>query len=199
MTFSRTSSLLSLASALALVGCPSPSASPDAARVPDAFVALDAPISEPDAFVPGDAGTDAFTPSDAGRDAPLPMPDALVTDAGVDCMYVPIDEVVVKCDGRYRFVNHFQSDRGAACPPFYGFTLEGPHYATSEEAIASDATCETRCIYTFAMSVSRIYCGHRSGYETLTAPGCAEIFRFSEGYFDSVESHDAMHPCPPVP
>ena len=202
MTFRPTWSLLPLASVVALAGCPSETVTPDAARAPDAFMALDAFTAE-DAFaspdaVEFDAGTDAAAPSDAGRDAPFARPDALMVDGGLDCMYVPVDEVVVKCGTAYRFVNQFQSER-RDCPTFHGFTLEGPRYATAAEAIASDASCDASCIYDFAMSVSRVYCGRRTGYETLTAVGCADLYRFTEGYYDSVESHDAMHPCPPMP
>jgi len=137
---------------------------------------------------PNDAGDtlDAATDTDAST-SPL--------DAGA-CDYVAVDEVVVRCDMRYVFVSRFQSDV-PGCAPFYGFDPGGPRFADTASAIASDASCDPTCQWRFATSVSRIYCGRRSGYETLTAPdpACADLYRFAEGYFASVEEHDAAYPC----
>ena len=193
MTSRPTWSLVSLTSIAALAGCPSPTATPDAARASDAFVTVDV-FTASDAFTPS---PDALASIDAGPDT-FVAPDAGMPDAAAGCTYDGIDEVVVKCGGAYRFATLFR-ERGMACPDFYSFTPEGPRFASYAEVIASDATCDARCIYDFAISVSRVYCGRRTGYERLTATGCADIYRFSEGTFDSVESHDAMYPCPPVP
>ena len=167
---------------------------PDAATVDDLGPA-DAGVDA----APGDAGDardaaliDAGEFSDAatGTDASTPA-----LDAGA-CDYVAVDEVVVRCDARYVFVSRFQSD-APGCAPFHGFGPAGPRFADAASAIASDPTCEPMCQWRFATSVSRIYCGRRSGYETLSAPdpACADLYRFAEGYFASVEEHDAAYPC----
>ena len=46
------------------------------------------------------------------------------------------------------------------------------------------------CVYDFATSVSRVYCDRRAGYETLTATGCATLFRFPEGDYMHARSAD---------
>lgn len=158
----------------------------DAASTPDAG----ADDAGPDA-ASADAGTmdDAFNPHDAA---------APTTDAGVAaCGYVAVDEVVVRCGTDIVFVSHFTSDM-AGCAPFYAFDPAGAHFADTASAIASDATCDATCEWHFATSVSRIYCGHRDGYEVLSATGagCADLYRFAEGYFLSVEAHDTAYPCP---
>ena len=199
MTFRPSWFCLSALSLTAIAACSSPTSTPDAARAPDAFPATsdaftetrDAPSST------DDASSDAALAVDAGGDAFIRPADAApLSDVGFDCNYTAIDEVVVKCGDRYRFVNHFQSDPPGACPSFHGFSPTGEQYATPAEVIASDPTCSARCIYTFHMSVTRLWCGHRSGYESLRAEGCSDIYRFPAGYFDSVEAHDAMVPCP---
>ncbi len=198
MTFRSSVLSFSVLSLTALGGCTSSTSAPDAARAPDAL------ISTPDAFVETsdapaaiDAGSDAPLAVDAGTDAyRRPADAAPMSDGGFDCGYSAIDEVVVKCGDRYRFVSFFQSDPEGACPSFHGFTATGPQYGTPEDAIASDATCDASCVYRFHMSVTRLWCGNRSGYESLRAEGCPDIYRFPAGYFDSVEAHDAMVPCP---
>jgi len=141
-----------------------------------------------------DAGGSDAGASDAGA-VDASSGDAAMADAGLDCAYVAVDEVVVSCGGDYTFVNHFVSELGAACPAFYAFDVDGPRFDGFAPTIASDPTCSSACVYDFATSVSRIYCGRRAGYETLTATGCATLFRFPEGYYMSVEAYDASHPC----
>lgn len=198
MTFRSSLLGLSALSLTAIAACSSATSTPDAARAPDAFTAtLDAFTETPDAPSNDDAGSDAAIEVDASADAFIRPADAApLGDVGFDCNYTAIDEVVVKCGDRYRFVNHFQSDPPDACPGFYGFTTTGEQYATPQEVIASDPTCSASCVYRFHMSVTRLWCGHRSGYESLRAEGCSDIYRFPEGYYDSVEAHDAMVPCP---
>jgi hypothetical protein len=153
-----------------------------------------------DAGEPPDAGAeiDADT-ADAGdaRDA-ASMDDAGASDdAGLDaCGYVAVDDVVVRCDMRYVFVSRFQSDT-PGCAPFHGFDPGGPRFADTASAIASDASCDPTCQWRFTTSVTRLYCGRRTGYEQLSAPdpSCGDLYRFAEGYFASVEEHDASYPC----
>jgi hypothetical protein len=156
---------------------------------------------------PPDAGSDATlddagdvsdaAPNDAGDtlDAATDTDASTPRDAGA-CDYVAVDEVVVLCSTDYAFVSRFVSEV-SGCAPFHGFTPSGPRFADTASAIASDASCDPTCQWRFATSVSRIYCGRRSGYETLTAPDptCADLYRFAEGYFASVEEHDAAYPC----
>jgi len=141
-----------------------------------------------------DAGSSDAGASDAGV-ADASSGDAATADAGVDCAYVAVDEVVVSCGGDYTFVNQFVSGVGAACPAFYAFDVDGPRFDGFAATIASDPTCSSACVYEFATSVTRLYCGRRTGYETLTAIGCATLFRFPDGYYTSVEAYDASHPC----
>jgi len=166
----------------------------------DAAAPVDAAASDAarpeDAGSPADAGApaDAGSPSDAAADVDAGGPTG--PDAGA-CNHVAVDDVVVSCGGAYRFVSRFVSDvGGAACPPFYGFSPDGPRFDDVASAIASDATCDASCQYRFAMSVTRLYCGRRTGYEVLTATGCPDLVRFAEGYYPSVEAHDAARPCP---
>lgn len=199
MTFRSSLLGLSALSLTAIAACSSATSTPDAARAPDAFTAtLDALTETPDApSNDDDAGSDAPLAVDAGADAFIRPADAApLGDVGFDCAYASIDDVIVKCGERYRSLQHFRSDPTGACPDFYGFTATGPHYATPAEAIAADATCNGRCIYDFSNSFSRLWCGRRTGYESLSAEGCSDIFLFAEGYYDSVEAHDAMIPCP---
>lgn len=128
---------------------------------------------------------DAWVPSDAGNDADVAR-----------CNYVGVDEVIVLCAGDYTFLSHFTSDQG--CPDIYAFDPELAQYATPEEALAATPSCDATCQWHFSLAVDRMWCGHRSGYEILRsdAAGCADIYRFPEGYYASVEEHDAMVPCP---
>lgn len=170
-----------------------------------------------------DAGTDAHLSTDAGADASVDAsapdsgaPDAAIaidggpgadggstpdggasSDGGVACDYVGVDEVIVRCAGEYTFVSQFLSTVGPpACPTFFGFDLDGARFESFEAAVASDPACDATCQYHFALSVSRIHCGHRDGYEVLRATDCPDVYRFAEGYYASVEEHDAAHPCP---
>jgi hypothetical protein len=213
--FSLFASLLALL-ALTIAGCPGgTTGGSDAGMTTDtgnsdsggsdagaSDAGLDA-ASTPDAGA-GDAGLDAASADGGSLDAStadaLNLHDAAAptTDAGVAaCGYVAVDEVVVRCGTDIVFVSHFTSDV-AGCAPFYAFDPAGAHFADTASAIASDATCDATCEWHFATSVSRIYCGHRDGYEVLSATGagCADLYRFAEGYFPSVEAHDAAYPCP---
>jgi hypothetical protein len=141
-----------------------------------------------DADVADASGTDAET-SDAGDR------DAAAEDGGPPgCDYVAVEDVVARCDGRYTFVTYFSSTVDD-CEPFWGFSLEGPRFEDAASAIGSDPSCDAGCIYDFAMSFSRIYCGRRTGYERLTSEGCPDVYRFDTGWYASVEEHDAAHPC----
>ena len=44
-------------------------------------------------------------------------------------------------------------------------------------------------------AVDYIYCGHKNGYEVLTAPGCDNLYLFSGGFYPSVEAYETAHPC----
>jgi len=193
MTFRPLLSVLSIAF---IAGCPSTRAT-DAARTPDAFSATpDAFVAMPDALVEFDAFVATVDASDAGSDA---LRSGDTRDAGppsdAGCSYDPIDDVVVKCGDTYRFVTLFR-EREMTCPDFYGFTPTGPRFASFAAAIASEPTCDASCVYRFSIAVTRLWCGRRSGYDVLRAEGCAQIYRFPAGYYDSVESHDVMVPCP---
>ncbi|MEZ4249280.1 MAG: hypothetical protein R3B99_13715 [Polyangiales bacterium] len=155
----------------------------DAGSTADAGSAEDAGSTD-DAGL-ADAGEDA-TSQDAGSDADV--------DAGDGCDYVAVDEVVVRCDGTFTFVNHFTSTVDG-CDDFYAFTPDGPRYEDYASVIASNPACDAGCQYRFSTSVSRIYCERRTGYEILRAEGCDDAYRFPEGYYASVEEHDAAHPC----
>ena len=183
---------------LLAVACGEPAAAPDAGDPVDAG-SIDAGAI--------DAGSDDAGAVDAGAvdagDVDAGALDAGATDAGaIDagaamCGYVGVDDVVVSCGGEYRFVSRFIDGEGSPdCPEFYGFSPDGARFDGFDAAIASDPTCDATCVYRFATSVTRLYCGRRTGYETLAAAGCPELYRFAEGYFSSVEAHDAAHPCP---
>jgi hypothetical protein len=186
---------------LALASCSDPADTPTDAGMARDFGPADAgadtgvgdagDLSDAASEDAGDA-PDAGEPRDAATDTDASTP---TLDAGA-CDYVAVDEVVVRCDMRYVFVSRFQSE-APGCAPFHGFDPGGPRFADAASAIASDPTCEPMCQWRFATSVSRIYCGRRSGYETLSAPdpACADLYRFAEGYYPSVEAHDAANPC----
>lgn len=142
-----------------------------------------------DADVEDAGATDAET-SDAGDQ------DAATEDGGPPgCDYVAVNEVVVRCDGEFTFVGNFASTV-EGCEPFWGFSPEGPRYDDAASAIGSDPSCDAGCQYRFSTSVSRMYCGRRSGYEVLAAEGCPDVYRFDTGWYSSVEEHDAANPCP---
>lgn len=141
-----------------------------------------------------DAGLDAGA-TDAGGGVDASRADAGTTDAGPACDYVGVDEVVVRCDGDFTFVSYFSSTV-ESCDPFWGFSPEGPRFEDAASAIGSDPSCDADCQYDFSMSISRVYCGRRSGYEVLTAEGCPDVYRFDTGWYASVEEHDAANPCP---
>ena len=183
---------------IGIAGCGESNAAVDASMAIDA-AALDASLPADAGSIDAgtaDAGTDDAGTDDAGND------DAGAVDAGMapmdsgtaGCDYVGVDEVIVECGGRYVFVSRFESTvRG--CEPFFGFDPEGPRFSSYAEAIASNATCDATCQWHFASAVTRLYCGRRSGYEVLEARGCPDLYRFPEGYYPSVEAHDAAHPC----
>jgi hypothetical protein len=117
-------------------------------------------------------------------------------DASTDaCGYVDVDDVVVMCDGKYVMLGYFNVVPGSSsCPPYWAFPGKSGH-PTKEDAIAA-AGCSAMCIYKFSTSVTRLYCGKKTGYEVLRATDCADLYRFAEGYYASVEAHDAANPCP---
>ncbi|MFO0563971.1 MAG: hypothetical protein U0269_38455 [Polyangiales bacterium] len=177
-------------------------AASDAASIPDA--ASDASAnsdSARDASSIPDAARDASAITDAARDA------SAITDAARDasadvfvpppsCSYANVNDVVVDCAGTYRMVSQFNVvPPSSMCPPYWQVGMSAPAF-TPEQA-ATNAGCSTACIWNFSMSVSRIYCGVRSGYEVLsgTPNRCGQLYRFAEGYFPSVAAHDAMYPC----
>ncbi len=132
---------------------------------------------------------DAWLPPDAGNDADVAR-----------CNYNGVDEIILLCGGEYTWLSHFTSDV-ADCPDIYAFDPELAQYASFEEALAATPSCDASCQYHFSSEVTR-RCGNtRSGYEILraTGAGCADVYRFAEGYFHSVEEHDALYPCPPPP
>lgn len=144
-----------------------------------------------------DASVDASeTTADAVADASDSAPVDADASETTSCDYVDLDDVLVKCSGKYALLGYFDVDpASASCPPFWGFGGKTPHYATKDAAIAGQG-CDATCVWTFATAVTRLYCGHKDGYETLKASGCPDVYRFAEGYYESVEAHDAAHPCP---
>ena len=155
----------------------------------DGALALDASAEDGSAE---DASADA-SPEDASV-ADARTDDASAEDAGPGCGYVAVNEVVVRCDGDFTFVNYFTSTV-EGCDPFWGFSPEGPRFEDAASAIGSDPACDAGCQYEFSTSVTRLYCGRRTGYEILTAEGCPDAYRFSAGWYGSVEEHDAANPC----
>lgn len=165
---------------------------------------LDVPV-EPDTAPPVDAPLPLDVPAipDAPvSDAPVVTDAPVVADAPVPpfdggaCEYTGLDEVIVLCRDAYTFVSRIGVfPASAECPEFYVVGTDTDRYASTAEAIAGES-CDPTCQWRFSMSVSRVYCGVRSGYESLRAEGCPDVYRFSEGYYPSVEAHDAAHPCP---
>jgi hypothetical protein len=144
-----------------------------------------------DASAITDSARDASATADAARDASA---DAFVPPPS--CSYSNVDDVVVDCSGTYRMVSQFNVvPPSSMCPAYWQVGMSAPAF-TPEQA-ATNAGCSTACIWRFSMSVTRLYCNHRSGYEVLsgTPDRCGQLFRFAEGYFTSVEAHDAMYPC----
>lgn len=177
-----------------LVGC---SSSDETASVAD---------SQPvDSAITSDTGVDSGSVADSASvdsmaDAMETSADTMETsiDAVADapaCDYVDVDDVLVKCSGKYGLLGKFAVDpASSACPPYWSFGGTTAHYETKEAAIAGQA-CDAACVWTFATSVTRLHCGHKDGYETLKATGCPDVYRFAEGYYESVEAHDAANPC----
>jgi hypothetical protein len=159
--------------------------------------------SSTDTSVATDTGSAADSVADSIADASDSAGDTIeasvdasaeTTDA-MTCDYVDLDDVVVKCGGKYGLLGKFDVDPpSAACPPYWGFGGKSPHYESKEAAIAGEG-CDATCVYTFATAVTRLYCGHKDGYETLKATGCPDLYRFAEGYYESVAAHDAANPC----
>jgi hypothetical protein len=159
------------------------SAAIDATSIPDA--------SASDASASTDSSRDASALTDAARDASA---DVFVPPPS--CSYANGDDVVVDCGGTYRMVSQFNVvPPSLTCPAYWQVGMSAPAF-TPEQA-ATNAGCSTACIWRFSISVSRIYCGARSGYEVLngTSNRCGQLYRFAEGYFPSVAAHDAMYPC----
>jgi hypothetical protein len=195
--------LLLLSSSLLAVACSCSETSdpdgggPDAGNTdaPTAFDAGfdanldDAPTGSDTPGVSDDAPTDANVASD---DAPI-----LGTDAG-GCEYTALDEVIVECEGMPTFVSLIgvfpPSDE---CPEYWVVGSRPTHYESAEQAIASES-CDAGCQWHFSTSVTRLYCGRRTGYEVLRADGkgCEDLYRFDDGYYPSVEAYDDTHPCP---
>ncbi len=186
------------------------SAQPDVAT-------LDAPADGSDATVDAradaalDARADATVDAradatvDARADASLDARADAALDARADsgvfvpppsCMYVNVNDLVVQCSGRPRLVNNFNVvPPDPMCPAYWQVGSSPP--ATTAQQAALNAGCTTACVWRFSMSVTRIYCGVRSGYDVLegTPATCPRLYNFPEGYFASVEEHDAMFPC----
>jgi hypothetical protein len=135
-----------------------------------------------------DAANDGAASDGGGADVFVPDP---------ACMYVNVDDRVVQCAGRYRFNRRFDTvPASAACPPYWRVG-DSPPASTAEQA-AMNAGCSTECEFRFMTSVSRLYCGRRSGFDILvgTPARCGTIYSFPEGFFSSVDEHDMMFPCP---
>ena len=175
--------------------------------------------TDPDSGIPDGGAGDAPSLFDAGAaidasndDAPsLDAPsatedaanDASLTDAPTSfdaggCDYTALDEVIVECEGTPTFVSRIgvfpASDE---CPEFWVVGSRPTHYESAAEAIAAEA-CDAGCEWHFAISVTRLYCDRRTGYEVLRADGkgCEDLYRFDDGYYPSVEAYDETHPCP---
>lgn len=191
-------SLVVLGPSLAF-GCDGASTEGDAGS--DTPSSLDAAtLDTPSAFdAPPDASAiDASSAIDAPTDASAnPDVPTATMDAG-GCDYTALDEVIVECEGAPTFVSRIgvfpTSD---ACPEFWVVSGRPTHYDSAADAIAGEA-CDAGCQWHFAMSVTRLYCGRRTGYEVLRADGdgCEDLYRFDDGYYPSVEAYDETHPCP---
>lgn len=119
--------------------------------------------------------------------------DVATADA-LACGYVAVNDVVVKCGDKFTMLGYFDVvPASSTCPPYWAFAGKGPH-PSKEAAIAAEG-CDGSCIYLFTTSVTRLYCGKKTGYEVLKASGCPDVYRFAEGYYPSVEAHDAAFPC----
>lgn len=187
---------------LLLPGCPADPAVDGGVDVPsalDAPVADDAGSDAPADDVPGDApADDAPAPDDAPTDAPVELDGGEVDASAPACEYTALDEVLVRCGGEYTFVSRvgvFPPDP-RRCPEYYVVGARPTHYASTEEAIAAEA-CDDSCVWRRARAVSRIFCEHRSGYEVLSATGCADLYLFDDGFYPSVDAYDSTHPCTP--
>lgn len=164
----------------------------DAPATLDAPAILDVPLDT--------LGTlDAPTLDASAADAPSdPSSDAAVADDAGGCEYTALDEVIVECEGMPTFVTRIgvfpPSDE---CPVFWVVGSRPTHYESAEQAIAGES-CDAGCEWHFSTSVTRIFCGRRSGYEVLRAEGdaCEDLYRFDDGYYPSVEAYDETHPCP---
>jgi hypothetical protein len=181
-------------SLLGIVGCSGSTATGDAAITNDANL-VDAAVG--DAAVGEDVGSDSGSRDAARLPDAFEAPDAPPRDDtnAAHCEYTAVDDVIVLCGTEYTFVSQFTSEM-SSCPPFYSFDPDGTQYASVEDAVASNPSCDATCQWHFALGVDRLYCGHRTGYEVLRATGCDDVYRFPEGYYDSVEEHDAENPCP---
>ncbi len=174
----------------------------------DSGPALDAgsDASALDARTDGASSLDA-TRADAVADASA-RPDVAPADTGArdaaadvfvpppSCMYTNVNDLAVDCGGTIRLVNYFDVvPASSMCPGYWQLGSAAPAFTAEQAAV--NGGCSTACIWRFSMSVTRLYCGVRSGYEVLegTPNRCGQRFRFSEGYFNSVAEHDAMYPC----
>ena len=61
---------------------------------------------------------------------------------------------------------------------------------------ATVAGCNTTCLWTFSKAVLGLHCGQKLGYEVLVAPGCKDLYKYPDGYYESTAAYDKAHPCP---
>lgn len=169
----------------------------------DSTSAADGSAASDSSVVTDSASADASSSADSSA-ADAASADSSASDASSaadaadasGCNYTAVDEVLVDCSGTYRFTSYFIADpASASCPPYWQVGSAAP--ASTYQQAAMNGGCTTTCTWRFATSVSRLYCGVRSGYESLTGTpeSCPTLYRFSEGFFTSVEAHDEMFPC----
>lgn len=147
----------------------------------------------PDSF----AEDSSITPPDFGN----PPSDGAVlvdigTDLGIDalaCSYMELDREVVLCAGAYKMIKRLVSNSGT-CPPCWTMDA-GATCFNDSVAAATAAGCDITCVWTFFQAVTFVHCGHKNGYEMLTAPSCDDLYLFADGYYPSFEAWAAEHPC----
>jgi hypothetical protein len=134
---------------------------------------------------------DAVLPDTVGVDAPTP-------DLAPVCKYLQggaSDTAVVKCGSTYKLVLKFTSKVGPpACPPYW--TVGGVKSTVSATAAAAAAGCSTACLWKFSKAVLALHCGKKLGFEVLVAPGCKDLYKYPDGYYDSPADYAKSHPCP---
>lgn len=119
-------------------------------------------------------------------------------DSGPDaaCDYLDLDIVIVRCGGELRYVRTFRDLADTpGCPPYVRVQGSDVEYPDTDAAFSRE-DCDPSCVWRAGTSVSWLRCGRRSGYIVYRADGCDDLYEMPEGLFQSLQEHDAAHPCP---